>query len=158
MTAILLLGSQSANAAPVVLQFIASASNSSGNVLSLSDPRLNGKPALKLIVSQEITVATAVFNPHPIGVFYNTTAKTWNIFNEDVAAIPVGAVFNVLVPQIAQRINGGATNSFGNQTFFNLQKHNSAALLLQTHVFDPFPGITSSPINGVFEESPVGIF
>jgi hypothetical protein len=38
---------------------------------------------------------TGVYNPHPVGVFY--TGGKWTIFNEDLAAMPVGAKFNVLV-------------------------------------------------------------
>ena len=158
LAAIVLLGSARARAAYVVLQFTAAAGNISGNILTLNDPHLNGKPGLKLIVTQAVLASGAVFNNAPIGVFYDTTAKEWKIFNENIAAMPVGAIFNVLIPEIAQRVNGGATNSFGNQTFFNIRKHDSAAFLLQTHLFDPFPGITSSVINGVFQVSPIGLF
>jgi hypothetical protein len=39
--------------------------------------------------------AGAVYNNHPIGVFF--TAGKWAIFNQDLAAMPVGVAFNVLV-------------------------------------------------------------
>jgi hypothetical protein len=145
-------------AAPVVLQFTAASASITGNIFTLNDPHLNGKPTLKLIVSQALIVPTVVYNPHPIGLYYNTTTKVWEIFNEDLAAMPVGAIFNVLIPTTAQRVNGGATNSFYNQTFFTLRKHDASALLLQTHVFDPFPRVATGGLNGVFQVSPVGLF
>jgi len=157
--AIALLTAPSAQAAaPVVLQFTAAAASITGNIFTLNDPHLNAKPTLKLIVTQDISVAAVVFNPHPIGVYYNTTTKVWEIFNEDIAAMPIGAIFNVLIPTTVARVNGGATNSFTNQTFFALRKHDSSALLLQTHIFDPFPHVTTGPLNGVFQLSPVGLF
>jgi hypothetical protein len=154
----LLTATSSLAAAPVVLQFTASAANTTANILTLNDPHLNGKPTLKLIVTQDISYAAIVFNPHPIGIYYNTSTKTWEIFNEDITAMPPGAIFNVLIPTTAARVNGGATNSFTNQTFFTLRKHDASALLLQTHVFDPFPHVTTGPLNGVFQLSPVGLF
>jgi hypothetical protein len=39
--------------------------------------------------------AGPVYNNHPIGVFF--TAGKWAIFNQDLAAMPVGVAFNVLV-------------------------------------------------------------
>jgi len=70
----------------------------------------------------------------------------------------VGAIFDVLIPAVAKRVDGGATNSFFNQTIFPLRKGNPNALLLQTHVFDPFPSITNGALNGVFQVSPVGLY
>lgn len=39
---------------------------------------------------------TAGYNNHPIGVFW-TTSGSWAIFNQDLAAMPPGTAFNVLV-------------------------------------------------------------
>lgn len=145
-------------AAPVALQFTSTSTNTTGNILTLNDPRLNGKGSLKLIVSQDVLSSAIAFNNHPIGIVYDQTAKQWKIFNEDVVAIPTGAIFNVLIPETAQRVNGGATNSFYNQTFFNVRMGEPNALLLQTHIFDPFPNITSGAFNGVFQLNPVGLY
>jgi len=145
-------------AAPVVLQFTTAAASITGNIFTLNNPHLNAKPTLKLIVTQALVAPGAVFNPHPIGIYYNTATKVWEIFNEDIAAMPVGAIFNVLIPTTVARVNAGATNSFTNQTFFALRKHDSSALLLQTHIFDPFPHVATGALNGVFQLSPVGLF
>jgi len=157
--AIALLAPASAQAAsPVVLQFTAASANITGNILTLNDPHLNGKQGLKLIVTQDISLTAPVLNNHPIGLYYNTATKLWEIFNEDIAAMPVGAIFDVLIPTTVARVNGGATNSFVNQTFFTLRKHDSSALLLETHVFDPFPTVTTGPLNGVFQVNSVGLY
>jgi len=34
---------------------------------------------------------------HPFGVFYNSTTERWAIFNQDIAPIPLGATFNLLI-------------------------------------------------------------
>jgi len=157
--ALLASASASAQAAlPIVLQVTSSAANTSGNILTIDDSHFNAKPSLNLIVTQTVFSGTPVFNNNPVGVFYNVAAKRWTIFNEDGVAIPPGAVFNVLVPKFATRINGGTNNSFANQTFFTFRKRNANALLLQTHVYDPFPMITNGVFNGIIQGGPVGFF
>jgi hypothetical protein len=37
------------------------------------------------------------YNNHPIGVWYDRDRSKWAIFNQDRAAMPVGADFNVAV-------------------------------------------------------------
>lgn len=59
---------------------------------AIDNPATNGNPDAIVIVTQ---LWTGVYNPHPVGVFY--TGGKWTIFNEDEAAMPVGAQFNVLV-------------------------------------------------------------
>jgi hypothetical protein len=36
-----------------------------------------------------------VYNNHPIGVYY--FSGHWTIFNQDLAAIPLNAAFNVMI-------------------------------------------------------------
>lgn len=52
-----------------------------------------GDPAVKLLVTQRWTAGAPVYNPHPIGVYYD--GIVWRVFNEDLAVMPVGAMFNV---------------------------------------------------------------
>jgi hypothetical protein len=37
------------------------------------------------------------YNEHPIGVWYDSDAQRWAIFNQDREAMPDGAAFNVLI-------------------------------------------------------------
>lgn len=64
----------------------------SGQCTTLDHPATNGNPAAIVIVTQ---LWTGIYNPHPVGVYYS--GGKWLIFNEDLAAMPVGAQFNVLV-------------------------------------------------------------
>jgi hypothetical protein len=47
-----------------------------------------------LIVTPNYT-AGSVYNAHPIGVWFN--GGVWKIFNQDLAAMPIGTAFNVMV-------------------------------------------------------------
>jgi hypothetical protein len=47
------------------------------------------------------------FNPHPVGVRYYPSTKKLAIFNEDNAAMPISAAFNVMVGSAPS--NGGRT-------------------------------------------------
>ena len=84
-----------------MLQFTAGASNAviEGNFIVLSNADLNAKPGLMPVVQQ---LWTGVYNPHSVGVWFITGAKPaegrWSIFNEDQKSMPVGAVFNVMMP------------------------------------------------------------
>jgi len=40
-------------------------------------------------------ICGCVFSNHPIGVYYQ--GNEWSIFNQDIAAMPIGAAFNVMV-------------------------------------------------------------
>jgi hypothetical protein len=75
----------------------ATAANTSGHVTYIAANGLNGNPRARLLVSQNGNSPGSPYveNPHPIGVFYNLTLERWAIFNQDGAAIPLGADFNV---------------------------------------------------------------
>ncbi len=55
----------------------------------------NGNPAVRLLVTQLWDASAPVYNPHPVGVYYE--AGIWKVFNEDLANMPIGAKFNVAV-------------------------------------------------------------
>ncbi len=86
----------------------ASSSNITGDYTLINNSMTNGKPGVQIQVTQDWNPGGkgGTYNAHPIGVFYNTTAKKWAIFNEDGAAMTVGAAFNVMVGTAAS--NGGA--------------------------------------------------
>jgi len=75
----------------------ATVANTSANITSIDHPHCNNDPNAILIVTPNWNPGGAggTYNNHPIGVYYNGTR--WTIFNQDIAAMPVNAAFNVLV-------------------------------------------------------------
>jgi hypothetical protein len=71
--------------------------NISGHVTYIDSPQTNGKPEAKLIVTQNWNPngQGGTYDDHAIGVYY--TGGKWAIFNQDFAAMPVNAAFNVVV-------------------------------------------------------------
>src|SRR5690606_20638998 len=86
--AALLLTAALPAAAQTYFRVNSGAGNTSGSVLTIDHPALNGKPKVKPLITQ---FWSGVYNPHPVGVEYNTSAARWQILNEDGAAIPVNA-------------------------------------------------------------------
>lgn len=73
-------------------------SDCEGNCTQLNNPLINGNPNAILIVTQVYQSSTNVYNDSPIGVWYDTSAERWNIFNQSESApMPENAAFNVLV-------------------------------------------------------------
>jgi len=70
------------------------------NTTVLDDPLLNGRRDAIAFVTP---LWTGHYNPHATGVFYSTSSNKWAVFNQDMASMPVGANFNVMIP------NDGAT-------------------------------------------------
>jgi hypothetical protein len=70
----------------------------SANSTYLDDRVTNGNPDAILSITRNWNPeGDGVYNDHPVGVWYDTTAERWAIFNEDRAAMPEGAAFNVVV-------------------------------------------------------------
>jgi hypothetical protein len=75
--------------------------NLHGHVTIIRRPELDGKPELMLLITPnwnpvgpgEISAQVGVYDDHPIGVYY--TGQNWAIYNQDIAAMPAGAAFNV---------------------------------------------------------------
>ncbi|MEO8538787.1 MAG: hypothetical protein ABI577_03535 [bacterium] len=77
---------------PAAFIHTATVGNTSNHVTAIDNPATNNNPTAMLIVTQ---YWEGTYNPHEIGVFYS--GGKWRIFNEDIATLPVGAEFNVLV-------------------------------------------------------------
>ena len=77
----------------------ATSENVSANSSYINDPSTNDKPNAVLTVTQNWNPGGdgGTYNAHPIGVWYDAGAGKWAIFNEDRAAMPEGAAFNVVV-------------------------------------------------------------
>ena len=75
----------------------ATAANINANTTTIDHPLCNNDPNAILIVTPNWNPGgVATYNNHQIGVYYTGTLR-WAIFNQDLAAMPVGAAFNVLV-------------------------------------------------------------
>jgi len=83
---------------------IAAATNCVGNCTLISNPLIDGDSTAILIITQRWTILdtdTGVYNNKSVGVWYDPDLGKWTIFNEDAAAMPPNARFNVLVIKVA---------------------------------------------------------
>jgi hypothetical protein len=88
----------------------ASSSNVTGDCTLINTSMTNAKPNVQIQVTQNWNPGGkgGTYNAHSVGVFYNTTAKKWAIFDEDGAAMTSGASFNVMVGSTPS--NGGTAS------------------------------------------------
>ncbi len=82
----------------------ASAENITRNVTQLDHPKLNGNPNARPLITQRWE---GVYNDHPIGIYYSSDG-IWRIFNQDLAAMPENAKFNVILDDRATLVEAAA--------------------------------------------------
>ena len=77
---------------------IATSGNITSNWTVISDPLLDGEPDAVIMVTANWSPpgGSNVYNDSEIGVWYD--GEQWGIYNQDLAAMPEGAAFNVYVP------------------------------------------------------------
>lgn len=75
----------------------ATASTISGHITYLNHPMLNNNPKARLLVTQNWG-SSGPYNKNPVGVYY--TGTQWAIFNQNWAAMPVNAKFNILISDL----------------------------------------------------------
>ncbi len=95
-------------------------------------------------------------NDHPIGVWYDGGANKWAVFNQDLAAMPVGADFNVLIPPTGADAfvhTATAANIAGHYTYIDhpLTNENPNAIVLVTQNWNPGGG------SGTYNDHPIGV-
>jgi len=129
--------------------------NSRGDYTYISDPSINGDPNAIVIVSptpDQENLGTASYE-HNIGVWYEGGARKWAIFNQDRAAVPAGATFEVEVPQASATFVHYARllNTVGNYTYLDDRLTNGEpdAVLSVTQNWNPGGG------RGVYNDHPV---
>ncbi len=126
-----------------VFTHVATAGNTLGNYTTISHTLTNGNPNLLLFVTQNWSVGSHLFNPAPAGVYY--AGGQWAIRNDDLAAMPEGAGFNVFAtPANAHAfvhtvVTGTAANATHNRTYLDhpLLNNNPGAMVLVTHTYNP---------------------
>ena len=149
--------SQYSNDTPYKASFThrATDKNSRGDYTYIGDPSINGDPDAIVLVSptpDQENLGTASYE-HNIGVWYEGGARMWAIFNQDRAAVPAGATFEVIVPRSSAKFvhRAGLVNTAGNYTYLDDRLTNGEpdAVLSVTQNWNPGGG------RGVYNDHPV---
>ena len=140
------------------------AANTTSNYTLIDDPGLNNQPNAILFVTHVYVSPgnnkNAVYDPHPIGVFYN--GYSWGIFNEDKAPMPIGAVFTVFETFGMNRTYDYTTiqkatvdNSDKQVTYIDnpVSNNNPNASLIVTPLYDP-----AGSCGCVYNPHPIGVY
>ena len=90
-------GATSSQREEVIFVHRATEENVSQNSTYIDHPISNGNPAAILVVTPNWNPegSPGIYNAHPIGVWYDSEAQRWAVFNQDLADMPVEAGFNV---------------------------------------------------------------
>ncbi|HEV2744573.1 MAG TPA: hypothetical protein VGV91_15565 [Rubrobacter sp.] len=96
--------------------------NSRGDYTYLDHPRIDGDPGAVVLVQPSPGrggQAGAAYG-HNIGVWYEPEKKKWAIFNQDLAVVPAGAAFEVVVPPADRGFvhRAALQNTVGNATYW----------------------------------------
>ena len=77
----------------------ATAANITSNWSYIDHSLTNENPNAIVLVTQNWNPGGVggTYNNHPIGVWYSGGAKKWAVFNQDLASMPDGAAFSVIV-------------------------------------------------------------
>jgi hypothetical protein len=130
--------------------------NSTRNWTYLDNSVTNNNPQAVIFVAPNWNPGNTmgVYDNHPIGVFYHN--GKWAIFNQDRAAMPVGASFNVYaLPQANDQDVFVHTATPANSTSYSTTIDNShsnnqsSAILLVTPNWNP---------SGVYDNHPIGVW
>ena len=132
--------------------------NSRGDYTYINDPSINGDANAIVLVAPSAdreNAGDATYD-HNIGVWYEgVNEKKWAIFNQNRAAIPGGAVFEVVVPPASQSFVHQAVpgNTISNSTYLDnpLTNGESNAGLSVTQNWNPGGG------RGVYNDHPIGV-
>jgi hypothetical protein len=151
---------QNANspAKKTVFTHTATGTNSRGDYTYISDPAIDGDPDAVVLVAEGTDRGNArgASYDHNIGVWYEgANEKKWAIFNQDRAAIPAGATFEVIIPQASETLVHYAKldNTVGNRTYLNspLTSGEPEAVLTVTQNWNPGGG------RGVYNDHPIDV-
>ena len=137
----------------------ATASNINGNTTYIDHPLLNNNPDAIVLVTQNWNPGGvgSTYNNHAIGVWYDGAQKKWGIFNQDLANMPEGADFNVLIPDPSANAfvhTAQASNTVANTTYIDnpLTNNNPDAIVLVTQNWNPGGG------GGTYNDHAIGVW
>ena len=107
----------------IAFVYRATQKNSRGDYTYISDPSIDANPNAAVLVTRASGRGGAGDGAydHNIGVWYEPVARKWAVFNQDRAAVPAGATFKVVVPQVSRGFVHRATpeNTFANETYLD---------------------------------------
>lgn len=140
----------------------AAGANISGNYTLIDSPATNGNPGALLFITPNWNAggANGVYNDHPTGVFYLASAGKWAIYNEDMAAMPENAAFNVVVMRAQVAADYGNSTFLHNATSRNIllnyttidhagSNNKGNAMVFVTHNWGE---------SGIYNSHPTGVF
>lgn len=137
-----------------VFSHTSSTTNTSGNYTIISHPSLDGNPnAIFFITHNWSGNDNNVYNDHNTGVWY--TGSNWSIYNEDMAAFPDSAVYDIFVPSSGNANTFKHTttplNTIGNYTIIDnvLTNGQPDRVLFVTHNWEE---------NGLYNDNPIGVW
>jgi hypothetical protein len=130
--------------------------NSRGDYTYLSDPAIDADADAVVLVVSSKDAAGDDYYGHNLGVWYEfADRKKWAIFNQDLAAVPAGARFRVVLPPASESLvhRAGPTNTVDNATYIDdpLTNGEPDIVLLVTQNWNPGGGV------GVYNDHPVGV-
>lgn len=76
---------------------VATAANISGNWFVLEHPSTDGQPLARVFATPNFSLGN-IAHDKPFGVWWISASTRFGIFNQDLANMPVGAGYNVMVP------------------------------------------------------------
>jgi hypothetical protein len=126
---------------------VATADNTDGQVTHIDHPETNSAPHVFTLLTPNWNPRGlgGTYNDHATGIRYTDAEAKVSIFNEDLSTIPVGAAFNVLIPDentISFLHLATVANSTLNSTMLDhpLVNGNPYALIYVTHNWNPGGG------------------
>ncbi len=137
----------------------ASAANIIENYTEIDNPLSNNNSDALVFITQNWNPGNigGTYNDHPVGVWYDSLAQKWAVFNEDGADMPEDAAFNVLISdETSSEFVHTATlgNSFENWTMIDHPhaNNNPAATLFVTQNWNP------GGSGGQYNAHPIGVW
>ena len=129
--------------------------NSRGDYTYISDPGIDGDPNAVVIARPAPDQPGPAYD-HNVGVWYESGAEQWAIFNQDRTPVPVGTAFEVVLPpESASFVHEAALlNIIGNSTYLDdgLTNGEPEAVVSVTQNWNPGGG------DGVYNDHPVATF
>ena len=130
--------------------------NSRGDFTSITSPDIDGDPQAIVLASAQTERQDdeASSYAHNIGVWYTPVTHKWAIFNQDLAAVPAGSTFEIVVPAASASFvhRADTSNSTGSYTYLDHSLTNGKrdAVLTVTQNWNPGGG------RGVYNDHPIG--
>jgi hypothetical protein len=132
----------------------ATGANSRGDYTYLDHPGINGDPDAIVLVSSSEGAEGGGYG-HNTGVWYEPEKERWAVFDQDLAAVPAGSAFEVVVPPADRGFVHRAAqgNTVGNATYLDdpLTNGRPDAEVSVTQNWNPGGG------SGVYNDHPVGV-